>query len=337
MSKEKKLCDTLNIEDTLPFGSIHLTKYLFPKKWENLSQIDDQSSKFNIDNISSRGYDSIYYFIEKNATLFHEGLIINKNISFNPAEKIVSEIGLKSHDIRIDSAYFVRTIAKNGNYFTKIYKNGNKYKSELIGDGIEESYNYLLLVTTDLKNKPIDYQVIYFSNNRFEHYSRFFYIDKRLNIYTKDFFTDEIDTRFLKSNKIIISETGLFSDNNDLKTNSTKSLNKNNVQETPELSGSYTITTDAISNYDHTKIKLEYYLEFESNTKSILSTGADQIQDYGCEGEYKLSNEDGILHGRGICDQDDLDDFYIKKENDQLYIKSRRFLNKDWQKLSKSK
>lgn len=334
-SATKDSVSTLTIENTLPIGSNELTRYAFPEKWENLTAIDDQNPDFSIDNISPKGYDSIFYFIEKNASSFYERLVINKNIGFNANEIIQSNIKFKSGNIRLDSAYFVRTIAEEANYVIKLYKNGNKYQSLLTGENVDESYNYLLLVTTDRKDKPIDYKVIYFSNNRFEHFSRFFYIDRMLNITTKDFFIDELNTTFLNSDHVTISKMGYFSTVNAQKTTLSKSLNEDNLQPLQSLRGSYSIKTDAISNYDQTKIKLEYYLSFESDSRAILSIGAEQVQDYGCEGDYTLTQENGILHGRGICDQDDVDDFYIKKENNQLFIKSKRFLNQDWQQLTK--
>ena len=335
--KDNEYKDSLAIENELPIGNISLIKYSFPEKWENLSQIDDTNINFNIDNISEKGFDSIFYFIEKNASLFYDDLKIKDSKGRNFKNSVISDMGLNSKNIILDSAYFVKQIAVNDFYSTNLFKSGKRYDSLLIGDSVQESYNYLVLVTIDRKNKPIDYKVIYFTNMRFEHSSRYFFIDNKLNIYTKDFFTDELYTSFLKSNKIFISKAGIFSKNIDVNSNSPKNLKKNSIEVDNNIIGSYHISTDALSNYDQSKIKLEYFLSFESNKKAILSIGAEQVQDYGCEGEYKLSSENNILHAKGKCDQEDVDDFYIKKENDQVYIKSKRFINKDWQKLSKSK
>ncbi|WP_131701402.1 hypothetical protein [Chryseobacterium sp. FH2] len=123
----------------------------------------------------------------------------------------------------------------------------------------------------------------------------------------------------------------------------TTTENKNNSNKPPvsnssleKLKGSYKISSKAISNYNGEEILLDYFLSFESSKKAILSIGADHSEDYGCEGEYKLTKENNILHARGKCDQDDVDDFYIKSENEKYYIKSKRFINQDWQELEKN-
>ncbi|WP_048509729.1 hypothetical protein [Chryseobacterium sp. FH2] len=103
-----------------------------------------------------------------------------------------------------------------------------------------------------------------------------------------------------------------------------------------KLKGSYKISSKAISNYNGEEILLDYFLSFESSKKAILSIGADYSEDYGCEGEYKLTKENNILHARGKCDQDDVDDFYVKFENGKYYIRSKRFINQDWQELKKN-
>lgn len=335
--KKNDYKDSLAVESTLPLGIAQLNKYSFPEKWENLNQIDDTNTNFKIDNISEKGFDSIFYFIEKNASIFYDDLKIKDNKGNNFKDYIISDMGLKSKNINMDSAYYVKKIAVNDLYSTNLYKSGKRYNSLLVGDALQESYDYLILVTIDRKNEPIDYEVIYFTNKRFEHYSRYFYVDNALTIYTKDFFTDELNTSFLNSNKILISKEGIFSKINEVNSNSPKNSNKKNIEVNHNIIGSYSIITDALSNYDQGKIKLKYFLSFESNKKVILSIGAKQVQDYGCEGEYKLTEESNILHAKGKCDQDDVDDFYIKKENGQFYIKSKRFINKDWQKLSKGK
>jgi len=97
--------------------------------------------------------------------------------------------------------------------------------------------------------------------------------------------------------------------------------------------GSYKITTKIISQFDNKEADVLYTMTIESNQKAILSIGAENVQDYWCEGEYRLIKEDNILHAKGKCDQDDMDDFYLKNENGKYYIKSKRFINQNWQEL----
>lgn len=115
------------------------------------------------------------------------------------------------------------------------------------------------------------------------------------------------------------------------------SLKSNNYKPQPieNLKGQYIITSKATSLYNKEEINLSFTINFENKRSAILSIGAEQVQDYWCEGPYIFTNENNILHGRGKCEKDGMDDFYIKKDNDQLYIKSKRFINQDWQKLDK--
>ena len=99
--------------------------------------------------------------------------------------------------------------------------------------------------------------------------------------------------------------------------------------------GDYQITTKAISNYNQKEIDLLYSISIESNDAAILSIGADQVQDYWCEGDYYLIEKNGILKATGKCDEDDLNNFYLKLENGIYHIKSKRFLNQGWQILKK--
>lgn len=101
--------------------------------------------------------------------------------------------------------------------------------------------------------------------------------------------------------------------------------------------GSYEITTKAISNYNKQEIDLLYIITITSNDSGVLSIGADQSQDYWFEGNYYLTIENNVLHGSGKCDEDDTNDFFLKFENEKYYIKSKRFLNQDWQELTKDK
>ncbi|WP_210148895.1 hypothetical protein [Chryseobacterium scophthalmum] len=116
----------------------------------------------------------------------------------------------------------------------------------------------------------------------------------------------------------------------------TENLKKSNLSK-PDKSwiGEYSIKTDAISNADGKKFTLRYYITLNSLSDATLSIGAEDPQDYNCEGDYILQIESNILHGSGKCDSDDINDFYLKKESGKYYIKSKRFINQDWQELKK--
>ncbi|WP_333852037.1 hypothetical protein [Epilithonimonas sp.] len=108
-----------------------------------------------------------------------------------------------------------------------------------------------------------------------------------------------------------------------------------NIDKTQDWKGEYKITTKGISNYNQKEIDLLYSISVTTNESAILSIGADQVQDYWCEGDYYLTEENGILKATGKCDEDDINDFYLKQENGVYYIKSKRFLNQNWQVLKK--
>lgn len=99
--------------------------------------------------------------------------------------------------------------------------------------------------------------------------------------------------------------------------------------------GIFKINTKAISNYNQEEIDLLYTISVTSDNSCVLSVGADQAQDYWCEGDYYLTSQNNILHATGKCDEDNTNDFFLKYENGKYFIKSKRFLDQDWQNLLK--
>lgn len=147
-----------------------------------------------------------------------------------------------------------------------------------------------------------------------------------------------IPSNFSKKSIIVFSKKNNIDD--DLKIEKSEKSEKeviNSIGDSYDkiVGSSFQINGKAISLYNKKESDLSYFIYFNSDSLATVSIGADHSEDYWCEGEYDLINENGILHARGKCDENDLHDFFIKKENDQVYIKSKRFINKDWQKLSK--
>ena len=145
---------------------------------------------------------------------------------------------------------------------------------------------------------------------------------------------DEKDNIIVKLRKI---ETGVYSYAKipvaNLQSNNKIISNTNSLKSQQDWRGNYEITTKAISEYNNKEIDLSYSITVISDKSSTLSIGAEQSQDYWCEGEYQLNEEQRILHAKGKCDEDDINDFYLKQENGKYFIKSKRFLNQDWQEL----
>ncbi|SFT58942.1 hypothetical protein SAMN05421857_1890 [Chryseobacterium formosense] len=196
----------------LPIGEKKLIEYNFPKEWNNLQEIDDANPDFSIEKTSKKGYDSIFYFIEKNTDDFFNSLNYNKKEVIDASKKEV-EILLKLYDssVVLDSVYYAGTISKTPNYIVKLYKNGDKYKSILGSGNGKSSFNYLCLATFNNEDVLIDSKIIYYNNyDDIQSYKRFFYIDENLKLYLKDFTVNELNTEIFCKTNIEITEKGFF-------------------------------------------------------------------------------------------------------------------------------
>lgn len=191
------------------------------------------------------------------------------------------------------------------------------------------------------KKYKIDSLDIYETVNSEAYLEKRFLIDKakRINIYEKskgyDKTNDGKDTLITerKESVFYISPKGKFilQPNHIIK----KKLSITN--NSTVWIGNYNIKTKAISDGDNKEFIIRYYISIDSSDKAILSIGAEHSEDYWCEGDYYLTKENNILHAKGKCDQDDTNDFYLKYENGEYYIKSKRFEDQDWQVLNKDK
>ncbi|RMZ58432.1 hypothetical protein D1632_12480 [Chryseobacterium nematophagum] len=162
------------------------------------------------------------------------------------------------------------------------------------------------------------------------------YFNKEGNLFTKEFKTDEESTIFTQEEQFNLSDNGEILKQNSRIIKDNK-IAKRNILKEPNLIGSYKIYAPAISNSNGEEISLGYFITIKSSTKAILSIDAKYSEDYGCEGEYRLANKENMIQAKGRCDQEDLDDFYIKYENGEYFIKSKRFLDQNWQELHKEK
>ena len=145
----------------------------------------------------------------------------------------------------------------------------------------------------------------------------------------------EIPSNSSKKSVIVFSKKDNVQEDLQIEKFEKKAINSVQDKNDEIIRGSFQINGKAISLYDKKESDLSYFIYVNSNNSATVSIGAEHSEDYWCEGEYDLINENGILHARGKCDENDLHDFYIKKENNQFYIKSKRFVNKDWQVLTK--
>jgi hypothetical protein len=101
--------------------------------------------------------------------------------------------------------------------------------------------------------------------------------------------------------------------------------------------GEYEISPMIVSQHRGEVLEVKYLIKIDSDTHAILEIESTYHQDNFCQGEHELVLENNILHAVGKCKETGAEEFYIKKDNDKYFIKSRRFVNQDWQELKKIK
>jgi len=250
-------------------------------------------------------------------------------------------------------------LVENRNYIPFITEKGFRLDSTFVVDSIShknQSFVYLKTFKT-IEDPNYDFpptvhqiDILVFINSQFSQrlniytkksypfaiYLKLGYFDKGGNLFTKEFKTDEENTKFTKEEHFKLSTNGLIAKQNSIIIEENKdNIVKQNILKESDLIGAYKIYAPAISNSNGKEISLGYFIKVKSPAKAILSIDAKYSEDYGCEGEYELTHRENIIHAHGKCDQNDSDDFYLKYENGKYFIKSKRFLNQDWQKLIK--
>ncbi|EJL62012.1 hypothetical protein [Flavobacterium sp. CF136] len=126
---------------------------------------------------------------------------------------------------------------------------------------------------------------------------------------------------------------------NDWKTKFLNTSNRSKQKITSDLKGDYFIKTKVSSVETGDAIDVSFYFSFDVS-KAILSIGTNNSLEAYCEGSYSVSANDNVLTlkytGEGTCTSDeDESTFLIKKEDNQYYIKSKRFYDFKWQGLNK--
>lgn len=162
------------------------------------------------------------------------------------------------------------------------------------------------------------------------------YLNRDGDLYLKEFEVDEEKTAFVKEEHLQISKDGNVKKiSSNIPTANKKNIPQEKRTSSNNYNGQYSIDAKAASYANKEEITLGYVLTLKSQKLAILSINAEHSEDYWCEGPYTLTKENDVLHAKGKCDQNDDDDFYLKFENGKAFIKSKRFIDKDWQKLKK--
>lgn len=104
--------------------------------------------------------------------------------------------------------------------------------------------------------------------------------------------------------------------------------------------GAYFISTKVESITTGENIHLKFNFFVENNKKMNLRISTNNSDDAYCEGNYKLIALENIIKAEyddeGICtDEKEESNFYFKNNNGKYFIKSKRFINQDWQEIMK--
>lgn len=230
---------------------------------------------------------------------YYDELQINKKINFNILPQIKKDIvynkAAKSGMINyLDSCYYAKTIYSDNKIKLKLFKDGGKYKSKL---GYENTSitNYLILAIYNNSDKLISYKVMYL-NELFQYgnHQRCFYLDKKLNLYLKDYSTDEEKMYLLLSENLQIQPDGKILQ---------VSINKNSISKNDHDKIDSSENLPVGSWRDDCNINYRYFQVEKTGNVAILAMEPNnyyinlkEIKEKRLNGKffYKIDNVEGI-------------------------------------------
>ncbi|WET49250.1 hypothetical protein PYS58_22290 [Chryseobacterium indologenes] len=261
---------------------------------------------------------------------------------FNRSEEEVKQDNLKCVLSKINFDYSKLDSLKGKKIIGNLNNSLELYIEKTTPKNLENADIYNQVTLFVKKGEIImDSMIIYESINYIEALTvkQFYYYIDNNKIFLLNLSEDESGSSVKDWSEYYINESGKIKLVKNKKAGNTKIEKKPSQIENAEttkstnLIGSFKIYADAISNNTKEKVSLGYFITIKSLTKAVLSIDAKYSEDYGCEGEYRLIDEKSILHAKGKCDQDDVDDFYLKYDNGKCFIRSKRFINQDWLEL----
>lgn len=261
---------------------------------------------------------------------------------FNRSEEEIKQDNLKCVLSKINFDYSKLDSLKGKKIIGNLNNSLELYIEKTTPKNLENADIYNQVTLFVKKGEIImDSMIIYESINYIEALTvkqLYYYIDNN-KIFLLNLSEDESGSSVKDWSECYVNESGKIKLVKNKKAGNTKIEKKPSQIENAEttkntnLIGNFKIYADAISNNTKEKVSLGYFITIKSLTKAVLSIDAKYSEDYGCEGEYRLIDEKSILHAKGKCDQDDVDDFYLKYDNGKCFIRSKRFINQDWLEL----
>lgn len=196
--------------DKKSIGDKNLIECEFPKKWSVLGETNDQSPDFKIKSLN-RGYDTIMYFLGKHYNNLYNEFKIDKKkeIKVSLFNKDVVTLKNKRNNLKIDNAYFVKTIQNLNGVKVDLYKDGGAFNEFTVSEDFKV-VNYLALVIKTKEEKIIDSKIVYYNcRNIIETEDSYFYLADDLSLVIKKFYTDETDHYYKGKEKYKISTKGI--------------------------------------------------------------------------------------------------------------------------------
>lgn len=190
-------------------GDKKLVECEFPEKWNVLNGINDQSPDFKIKSLN-RGYDTIMYFLGRHYnTLYNESKIDKKKEMKASFFKDIIKLKNKEDNLKIDNAYFVKTIQNLNGVKIDLYKDGGVFNKFRVSEDFKV-LNYLALVIKTEKGDIIDNKIVYYNcRNIIETDESYFYLADDLSLVIKKFYTDETNHYYKGKEKYKITNKGI--------------------------------------------------------------------------------------------------------------------------------
>lgn len=259
--------------------------------------------------------------------------------------KLISDWKQISYNFNYNSSY------EEAETKISILYNSNTDSGFLILPGYTEEYpvfNEYLFNSSEIRYSEnlstTDFKCLKSAGNKFVAVQQRKNVEFRVNdcILKKEIVDNLVDS-FTSADLEKISKDDIVRNNNNSspidENLASSKISDNNIDDFIPL-GMFTINTTVESITSEKEIRLKFNFYFQNEQEMNLKISTDNYEEAYCEGKYKLVKNKNIIEVKyddeGICtDNVEESNFYIKKENSKILIKSKRFINQNWQELTK--